>query len=61
MLHEKPRPIYIREGMSQWGQNYLKLDVYLLLFEVFTGFTQDFQNHGIVPIYLLNLKSYTGC
>ena len=46
MLHEKPRPIYIRPGMSQWGQKVFEDEcpIFLLSFELFTRFTKDFPN-----------------
>ena len=52
MLHEKPRPIYIRAGISQWSQTVFEdgCAIFILSFEVFTRFKRDFANH----CYLFN-------
>ena len=45
MLHEKPRPIYIRAVMSQWVQKLFEVGCIFFTFEIFKRFTLDFPNH----------------
>ena len=50
MLHEKPRPIYIRPGMSQWGQKVFKMNVQFFFSS--SKFSRDL--HEILKIIVIH-------
>ena len=50
MLHEKPRPIYIRQGMSQWGQKVSKMNVQFFFSS--SKFSRDL--HEILKIIVIH-------